>query len=263
MNPIEQSIKSKIERIGIPLKDWDIKINRGILTGCNDAFIISEQQRNSILKNCKSESERRRTDDLIRPILRGRDIKRYGYHFAGLYLIATHNGIPEKDIPRIDIHDYPAIKAHLDEYWDKISARADQGDTPYNLRSCAYMDDFSKPYIAYREISTFMDACQIPAGYLITNKSYIITGDNLDFLLVFFNSSLFNNILLKFANTTGGKGADFLGNIRLLYPDEKIKQKVKKILKIGNIDVRTNESDHLFFDIYKFTPLERDFIIKK
>ena len=71
-----------------------------------------------------SESERRRTDDLIRPILRGRDIKRYGYNFAGWYLIATHNGIPEKDIPRIDIDDYPAVKVYLDKYWDKISVRA-------------------------------------------------------------------------------------------------------------------------------------------
>lgn len=263
MSPIEQSIKDKIERIGTPLKDWNIQINYGIKTGCNEAFIITEVKRNEILGNCKNEAERKRTDELIRPILRGRDIKRYGYNFAGWYLITAHNGIPEKDIPRIDIDDYPAVKAHLDKYWDKISVRADQGDTPYNLRSCAYMDDFSKPYIAYREISTFMDACQIPPGYLITNKSYIITGDNLDFLLVFFNSNLFNNILLKFANTTGGKGADFLGNIRLLYPDEKIKQKIKKILKIDDIDVRTNESDHLFFDIYNFTSLERDFIIKK
>ena len=152
MSPIEQSIKAKIEKIGTPLKDWDINIYRGVLTGFNDAFIISGDKRKEILAKCKSENERKRTDDLIRPILRGRDIKRYEYNFADLYLINTHNGVKDKNIPRINIKDYPAIKKHLDEYWDKISTRADKGDTPYNLRNCAYMDEFNKPKIVYPDI---------------------------------------------------------------------------------------------------------------
>ena len=152
LSPIEQSIKAKIEKIGTPLKDWDINIYRGVLTGFNDAFIISGEKRKEILAKCKSEDERKRTDDLIRPILRGRDIKRYEYNFADLYLINTHNGVKDKNIPRINIKDYPAIKKHLDEYWDKISTRADKGDTPYNLRNCAYMDEFNKPKIIYPDI---------------------------------------------------------------------------------------------------------------
>ena len=148
LSPIEQSIKQKIEAVGVPLKDWDINIYRGVLTGCNEAFIINTDKRNEILANCKDEAERKRTEELIRPILRGRDIKRYGYNWAGLWLINTHNGIKGR-IPRIDINDYPAVKAHLDQYWDKISKRADKGDTPYNLRNCAYMEDFDKPKMAY------------------------------------------------------------------------------------------------------------------
>ena len=77
LSPIEQSIKRKIEAIGTPLKDWDINIYRGVLTGYNEAFIISTEKRNEILANCQSEEERQRTAELIRPILRGRDIKRY------------------------------------------------------------------------------------------------------------------------------------------------------------------------------------------
>lgn len=73
------------------------------------------------------------------PILRGRDIKRYGYNWANLWIINTHNGIKGK-LARIEVNEYPAIKAHLDQYWDKISKRADKGDTPYNLRNCVYMD---------------------------------------------------------------------------------------------------------------------------
>ena len=132
LSPIEQSIKQKIEAVGVPLKDWDINIYHGVHTGCNEAFIINTDKRNEILANCKDEAERKRTEELIRPILRGRDIKRYGYEWAGLWLINTHNGIKGR-IPRIDINDYPAVKAHLDQYWDKISkGRADKGDTPYN-----------------------------------------------------------------------------------------------------------------------------------
>ena len=144
LSPIEQSIKKKIETVGVPLKDWNIKIYRGVLTGCNEAFIISTEKRDEILANCKTDDERNRTAELIRPILRGRDIKRYGYNWANLWLINTHNGIRGK-LERVHIEDYPAIKTHLDQYWDRISKRADKGDTPYNLRNCAYLEDFSKP----------------------------------------------------------------------------------------------------------------------
>ena len=127
LSPIEQSIKSKIEAVGTPLKDWGVNIYRGILTGCNEAFIIDEAKRAEILENCQDTAERERTEQIIRPILRGRDIKRYGYNWAELYLIATHNGY--RTVPRIDIKDYPAVKKHLDEHWAEISKRSDKGDT--------------------------------------------------------------------------------------------------------------------------------------
>ena len=175
LSPIEQSIKRKIEAVGTPLKDWDIQINYGIKTGYNDAFIISTEKRDEILANCKTEDERKRTAELIRPILRGRDIKRYGYVDNGLYLINTHNGIKGK-IPRIDINDYPAVKAHLDQYWDKIEKRADQGDTPYNLRNCAYLEDFYKPKIIYPNMTKYMPFVFDDKMYLTNQKCFIITG---------------------------------------------------------------------------------------
>lgn len=145
---IEQSIKYKIESVGTPLRDWDIQINYGIKTGCNDAFIISTEKRKEILDNCKTSEERRRTEELIRPILRGRDIKRYGYEWANLWLINTHNGVKGR-FPRIRIEDYPAIKIHLDQYWQDISNRTDMGDTPYNLRNCAYMEIFHHQFCCH------------------------------------------------------------------------------------------------------------------
>ena len=164
LSPIEQSIKQKIEAVGTPLKDWDINIYRGVLTGCNEAFIISTEKRDEILANCQTEEERKRTEELIRPILRGRDIKRYGYNWANLWLINTHNGIRGK-LERIHIENYPAVKEHLDQYWDKISKRADKGDTPYNLRNCAYLEDFAKPKVMWKIIG-----CNINFSFDETNK---------------------------------------------------------------------------------------------
>lgn len=82
------SLKAKIERIGTPLKEWQgLNINYGIKTGYNEAFIISTEKRNEILENCKDEAEKERTAKLIRKMLRGRDIKRYSYEWAGLWVI--------------------------------------------------------------------------------------------------------------------------------------------------------------------------------
>ena len=107
LSPIEQSIKQKIESVGTPLKDWNINIYRGVLTGYNDAFIIDTAKRDEILANCKTADEKKRTAELIRPILRGRDIKRYGYEWANLWLIATFPSM------HYDIEKYPAVKEHL------------------------------------------------------------------------------------------------------------------------------------------------------
>lgn len=152
--------------------------------------------------------------DHNRPILRGRDIKRFGYDWAGLWLINTHNGVKGK-YPPIDINDYPAVKQHLDFYWDKLKNRDDKGITPYNLRNCAYLDDFNKPKIVYREIGIEMDACLVPEKWVINNKLYMITGENLIHLIAFLNSRIFNKIILASANITGGKGVDFLSNIKV------------------------------------------------
>ena len=203
LSPIEQSIKQKIDTIGTPLKDWNINIYRGVLTGYNDAFIISTEKRNEILANCQTEDERTRTAELIRPILRGRDIKRYSYDWANLWLINTHNGIKGK-IPRIQIENYPAIKAHLDQYWEKISTRADKGDTPYNLRNCAYMEDFSKPKIVWGEISDKSKfAFDFLGEYIPEATTFYLNGEYIEYLLTALNSSVSEWLFSKTGTTTG------------------------------------------------------------
>ncbi len=266
LSPIEQSIKRKIEAVGTPLKDWDINIYRGVLTGYNDAFIISSEKRDEILANCKTEDERKRTAELIRPILRGRDIKRYGYVDNGLYLINTHNGVKGK-IPRIDINDYPAVKAHLDQYWDKIEKRADQGDTPYNLRNCAYMEDFSKPKIIYPNMTKYMPFAYDDNKFLTNQKCFIITGKNVAYLTAFFNSSLFKYCFRdSFPELQGGTrelSKIFFDKIPVYEVSEaQNRQFIDAVNDIQNeySKQKAQRIDSMLFDLYNLTIEEREII---
>ena len=202
LTPIEQSIKRKIEAVGTPLKDWDIQINYGIKTGYNEAFIINTAKRDEILANCKTEDERQRTAELIRPILRGRDVKRYGYDWANLWLINIHNGIKGR-IPRVNIEDYPAVKAHLDQYWDKIRDRADQGDTPYNLRNCAYLEDFSQPKIVWGNLNLQASFALVNEGSFINAPSPMIVPAS-KYLLAVLNSKVADYYIRQLGVTRNG-----------------------------------------------------------
>ena len=212
LNKIEQQIKEKIEKYGIPLKKWPgIKINYGIKTGCNEAFIINEDKRKEILSNCITEEERKKTDKLIRPILRGKDIKCGSYNWAGDYLISTHNGYYDSKncfIPPIDVNDreFPSLKKHLDEFYDKLYSREDKGYTPYNLRSCAYMDDFDKQKIIYSEIvqspKFFLDK---KGKFYPEASAFYMLGDFLEELIEYLNSPL-SGWIFKTFYAGGGLG---------------------------------------------------------
>lgn len=106
------------------------EIYRGITTGLNDAFIIDNQTKDALV------AEEPKSTEIIKPVLRGRDIDRYRAKWAGMWLIDTHNGYDE--VPAIDIDDYPAIKTFLDGHYEKLANRYDKGRTPYNLRNCTY-----------------------------------------------------------------------------------------------------------------------------
>ena len=261
MSPIEQSIKRKIEAVGTPLKDWDINIYRGVLTGCNEAFIISTEKRNEILANCETEDERTKTAELIRPILRGRDIKRYGYVDNGLYLINTHNGIRGL-LPRINIDDYPAVKAHLDKYWDKIEKRADQGDTPYNLRNCAYLEDFYKPKIIFQEIVQFSQFLYDEnIHYMCNDTGRIIIGNHLPYILGILNSKIFFYAVKKFygGGVLGEHGIrmkhTFFGNFPCPQYNEEI-ENIAKELTYKYDNALSQRLEDILSIIYSFTEEE-------
>ena len=263
LSPIEQSIKRKIEALGTPLKDWDIQINYGIKTGYNDAFIINTEKRDEILANCQTEDERTRTAELIRPILRGRDIKRYGYNWANLWLINTHNGIRGK-LERVHIEDYPAIKAHLDQYWDRISKRADKGDTPYNLRNCAYLEDFSKPKIMYPNMTKYIPFYFDEKNFLQNDKSFMITGNHIAYLTAFLNSSIFKFCFLdKFPELQGGTRElrkIFFDKIPVLEVSDKENEIFKSLITDIQNEYKKEKAiliDERLFELYGLSKDER------
>jgi len=233
LSPIEQSIKRKIEAVGTPLKDWDINIYRGVLTGCNEAFIISTGKRDEILAACRTEEERARTAELIRPILRGRDIKRYGYEWAGLYLIAT---FPSR---HYDIEQYPAVKEYLLSFGierleqtgkthiingEKVKARKKTHNKWFETQdSISYWEDFSQPKIVWNRIASEKVFALVDEGFLIQDSMHFMIGRNLKYLVAVLNSALFAFLMkLIIGEAAGGNAgnADNVKNLKVICSSE-------------------------------------------
>ena len=190
LSPTELALKRKIEDVGKPLKDWDINIYRGIITGCNEAFVINEIEREELI------AQDPRSAEIIKPLLRGRDIKRYHVQWAGLYMLATGYDL---DIP----NNYPAIYNHLQTIGEQIESgrirvrgrgvfnRDDQGENWWNLRACTYYSEFEEGKVVYPNMTKFLPFVYDPNGFYTNDKSFIITGGNyLKYLTGYFNSKV-------------------------------------------------------------------------
>ena len=249
----EQNIKDKIINVGIPLKNWGIEIKYGIKTGLNEAFIIDEYTRSKlILDDPKSE-------EIIFPILRGRDLRRYKTDYQGLYLINVHNGYGSS--PRIDINNYKAIKEHLDKFYDLLEKRGDKGVTPYNLRNCAYIDDFFYENIFYPDICQRLSFVKVNSMFSNNTGYYLKTNDN--YLLAVLNSRLINYYYISISAQLGETGVRsftiYIENI----PIPKISQSLKEPF-IEKADAMLQLNKDLQEQIQKFISLlKSDFKFEK
>ena len=283
MSSIEQSIKRKIESVGTPLKDWDINIYRGVLTGCNEAFIISTEKRDEILANCETEEERARTSELIRPILRGRDIKRYGYEWANLYLIATFPAC------RYDIDNYPAVKdylvsfaeqnlresgnnwvadLYLEDYCKQKLAQTGKfieikgkriyiGNTAEKARkktsnkwfetqdSISYWEDFYKPKLFYADITQQMNFCLCKEVMFCNNTTYFIATED-EKVLEHLHTYLNSPIVDWYYRTLSVQLGEKAVRMFSIY--------------VLDIPVPSMAKGNDFYEILKLTPSEIDFI---
>lgn len=293
-------LRDKMENIGTPLKDWGIQINYGIKTGCNEAFIIPTEKRDEILKNCddaqkdeRGMSERERTIELIKPILRGKDIKRYSYEWADLWVIFIPWHFPNTGSPK-DMEQneqdffthYPIIYAHLLSHKDELLKRnKDETGKRYEWYclqrwAASYLQDFEKEKIVYGEIVQeprfYLDNGECELGVFYAEAtSFILTGEHLRYLLGMLHSKL---ITFAFKTFYAGGGLGESGYRykkafieRLPIPKittknqelaDKIIALVDKILQSKAKDPKANtqelekEIDALVYQLYNLTDEE-------
>ena len=264
----EQSVMDKIHAKGTLLGEWPLRINRGILTGYNKAFIVGNKTKEALVaQNTKSA-------EIIKPVLRGRDIQRYQARWAQLWLIDAHNGYG--DTPAVNIEDFPAIKAHLDEFYFQLEKRQDQGYTPYNLRSCAYYDEFSKEKLFWMDMSNRGRFAYSDVEMYCNDKGFIMTGPSLKYLCATLNSTLVTWMIRNIGLTTGMGLTQWKKFIVERIPIPKLTTEeqrpfirlVDETLKAKSADPDADTShlewniDRLVYDLYGLTE-EEDTAIEK
>ncbi|PUB95747.1 class I SAM-dependent DNA methyltransferase [Helicobacter pylori] len=269
-------LRDKMESVGTPLKDWDIQIYRGILTGANEAFIIPTEKRDAILNACKTQEERERTERLIKPILRGKDIKRYSYEWAHLWVIATFPSL------KLDIDDYPSLKAYLSQFRPRIDQSGEKDcrkktnnqwfETQDNI---AYHEDFEKEKIVYPCIMA-KEPCFVyeEKGFYAPAPANIVTGNKIEikYLTALLNSKCIYFAMRKFYMGGGIEGELKTNNLEKI-PIPKITEKnqelarkitdgAKQILALKEKDPKANtqrlekEIDALVYQLYNLTDEE-------
>ncbi len=269
-------LRDKIESIGTPLKDWDIQINYGIKTGANEAFIIPTEKREEILNACKTKEERERTEKLIKPILRGKDIKRYSYEWAHLWVIATFPSL------KLDIDDYPSLKTYLSQFRPRIDqsgekdCRKKTNNQWFETQdTIAYHEDFEKEKIVYPCIMA-KEPCFVyeEKGFYAPAPANIITGDKIEikYITALLSSKCIYFAMRKFYMGGGIEGELKTNNLEKI-PIPKITEKnqeladkitdgAKQILALKEKDSKANtqelekEIDALVYQLYNLTDEE-------
>ncbi|PDX25890.1 restriction endonuclease [Helicobacter pylori] len=281
-------LRDKIESIGTPLKDWGIQINYGIKTGCNEAFIIPTEKRDAILNACKTQEERECTEGLIKPILRGKDIKRYSYEWAHLWVIFIPWHFPNTNNPKnmeeneqdFSIH-YPIIYAHLLSHKDKLLKRnKDETGKRYEWYclqrwAASYYQDFEKEKIVYPCIMA-KEPCFVyeEKGFYAPAPANIITGDKTEikYLTALLNSKCIYFAMRKFYMGGGIEGELKTNNLekipipKITTKNQELADKItdcaERILKLKEKDPKANtqelekEIDALVYQLYHLTDEE-------
>ncbi|EDG2012859.1 class I SAM-dependent DNA methyltransferase [Campylobacter coli] len=239
------ALKAKIERIGTPLKEWQgLNIYRGILTGYNEAFIITTEKRNEILAKCKDEAEKERTAKLIRKMLRGRDIKRYSYEWAGLWVIFIPWHFPNVEKPKTMLENeqdlkeqYPSLYKHLLSHKERLSKR-NKEETGiryewYCLQrwGANYYQEFEREKIGWQRITQEPSFILEKEYILLDSMAFMVANskNELKYLLGFLNSSLIFYYFKNIGHLYSDKGFLLSNQYVEKFPILKIHSKNQKI----------------------------------
>ncbi len=283
LSPVAQSIKQKVESMGKPLMKWNINIYRGILTGLNDAFLVDTDRRDEILSKCITDKERNRTADIIRPLLRGRNIKKYGYDWPNQWLIyipwhfpcqfdETIKGASSK-AEMIFKDQYPTVYEHLLKYKDALSNR-NKSETCIRYEWYAmqrwganYWEEFLKPKIMYPNMTKYLPFYYDEKSFYQNDKSFMITGKHLSYLTAFLNSSLFKFCFIdNFPELLGGTRElrkIFFDKIPVKEVSDKVDAKFRNLvldIQADYSDEKAKVIDQKIFDLYGLTKEERETI---
>ena len=258
LSEIEQRIKAKIEAVGTPLKDWDIQINYGIKTGFNEAFIINGEKRKELIAQDPKSAE------IIRPILRGRDIKRYSYEFADFYIITTFPSL------KIDIESYPAVKQHLLSFgYDRLKQTGEKGARKKTNNkwfetqdSIAYWEDFYKQKIVYPETTQGAYFALDINEVMLDKTCFMIITDHSKFLIALLSSklyefaykSIFSSVELGISAYQYNKHA--LVKLPIIKPTQEIEQKITTLLN----ESKYQKIDQLLYKLYNLSEEEINYI---
>ena len=259
---LEQGILGKMRVKGTPLTEWDVKIHVGILTGLNKAFIISDEVKESLVRETPGSGK------VIKPLLRGRDIQRFRAPWAKIWLIDAHNGYGQ--VPPFDANDYPAIKAHLDKFYSDLATRTEKGRTPYNVRDCAYHEELTREKLVWIDLADRGRFAYDNSGIFCLNTTFFMSGEALKYLCAILNSTLVTWFVKNTALNSGmGTPRWIRGSVERL-PIPKLtaaKQRpfvrlVDRVLeaKAADSDADTSELerevDRLVYDLYGLTGQE-------
>lgn len=242
----KEAFVDTIKKQGIPLADWDVRINYGILTGNNDAFWISSEKYKELI------SQDEKSKDILVPHLRGRNIKQYQISWEGSYLINCHNGLKEEKIDPVDINHYMPIKEHLDVFYDTLIDRTHQGDTPYNLRNCTYLRDFDQKKMIYHIQAKIPSFYLDTEGYYFNDKAFMVVGHHIGYLTAFFNSALFQYCFFEEFPPIQGGNREMRKVILERIPvkdvtdeeDAEYERRVMEIQQMKRDGLQTEEKEH-------------------
>ena len=271
LSHIEWSVMDKMLERGTPLSQWDVKINRGVTTGYNKAFIIDAATRDALIAEDPSSAE------IIKPILRGRDVWRYRAEWVGLWLIAT---LP---VLELDIEDFPAVEKHLQKFGkDHLEqsgrtlpnggrSRKKTNHAWFEMQdSTAYYEDFAKPKLLWIELVDRGRFAYDTDGAFVANSGYVMVGPLLRYLGSVLNSRIITWFMERTALQSGMGVPRWIRScvdpipIPLVEPAQAapFEQLFDKILQAvdndPDADVRDweREIDRMVYDLYGLTDEE-------
>lgn len=267
------ALLAKLRGMGKPLGEYVAgRFYRGILTGLNEAFVVDRATRDRLIAEHPSSA------DLLKPFLRGRDVKRWQVDFADQYLIKIESsankahpwsGKKDEEAEKVFAQTYPAIHAHLELYRDKLIKRSDQGQYFWELRACIYWEEFESPKIILGRFMNKATFSYDPVAYFHNDALYMIAGAN-EYVVSILNSSIGWWFLTKTCtDLQNGYLQAFRENlfeVPVFKATTKQQEPIIKLVQQITINLQANptadvsalerEIDELVYALYHLTPAE-------